>query len=97
MKLPPLYNDYRKLPPELKGKDGVVCKLQKALYGTKQGAHHWYTELKQVFLELGYTVSHADEAVFYKFSSNKYTIVAAATDDFTIIGESDDSISLIKK
>lgn len=25
MKLPPLYNNYRKLPPELEGKEGVVC------------------------------------------------------------------------
>ena len=35
--------------------------------------------------------------VFYKFSGKEYTIVAAATDDFTIIGDSTKSTSLVKK
>ena len=87
MRLPPLYGSYQNLPPELEGKQGVVCKLQKALYGTKQGAHHWYMELKRVFQKHGFMISQADEAVFYEFAGDKYTIVTAATDDFTIIGD----------
>lgn len=57
----------------------------------------WYQKLKRVFLTLGYSICQADEAVFYKFSKNKYTIVAAATDDFTIIANSNEAIALIKK
>ncbi len=36
-------------------------------------------------------------SVFYRFDGDKYTIVAAATDDFTIIADSDKSVSLVKK
>src|SRR5882672_4586560 len=79
MKLPPLYSTYRKLPPEFEGKPGVVCKLHKALYGTKQGAHHWYDKIKRVFLKHGFATLQADEAVFYKFSGEEYIIVTAAT------------------
>jgi hypothetical protein len=92
-----MYHDYRELPSNLTNKRLVVCKLLKPLYGTKQGAHDWYTELRRIFVMYGYSVSHADEAIFYKFNGDDYTIVAAATDDFTIIGNSTESTSLIKK
>lgn len=42
------------------------------------------------------TVSNADEAVFYIFEGDKYTIIAAATDDFTIIADSTKSSDLIQ-
>ncbi len=35
--------------------------------------------------------------MFYKFSKDKYTIITAATDDFTIIADSKEAIALIKK
>lgn len=96
MELPPEYKRFRQLPL-IKVKNRLVCRLFRALYGTKQGGHEWYQDLKGKFLLLGYTVCSADEAVFYKFSGNKYTIVAAATDDFTIIAESVESAELIKR
>ena len=41
---------------------------------------------------LGYTVCNADEAVFYKFNPDgSYVIIPTATDDFTIITNSDKS------
>jgi len=97
MKLPPLYSTYRKLPPEFEGKPGIIFKPHKALHGTKQGAHHWYDKLKWVFQKHGFVTLQADKAVFYKFSGEDYTIVAAATDNFRIIGDSVQSTSLVKK
>ena len=89
--LPPKYESFRQLPPELKDKPKVVSKWLVSVYGSKQGAHDWYTEVKRFFTELGYTVSAADEAVFFKIEENSFTIVAAATDDFTIIANSPDT------
>ena len=62
-----------------------------SVYGSKQGAHDWYTEVKKFFTGIGYSVSIADEAVFYKTNSDEFTIVATATDDFTIIANSSNS------
>ena len=61
-----------------------------SVYGSKQGAHDWYTKVK-FFTGIGYSVSIADEVVFYKINSDEFTIVAATTDDFTIITDSSDS------
>jgi hypothetical protein len=97
MQLPPKYLKHRKLPPEVVNKRTVTCKLLKPLYSTKQGARHWYAKLKKIFLNYNYSVSHADEAVFYKFNDDKYVIVAAATDDFTIIGDSINSVATVKE
>jgi hypothetical protein len=96
--LPPKYSQFRELPPGLKDKPNVVCKWLVSVYGSKQGAHNWYAEVKKFFTDLGYSVSIADEAVFYKFDGDKYTIVAAATDDFTVIADSSKSANhLIQK
>ena len=58
------------------------------MYGTKQGAHHWYEELKKILLSFDFKVSAADEATFYKVSGNDFLVIAAATDDFTIVTNS---------
>ena len=96
VELPPLYTDFRPLPPHLPPKR-AVCKLKKGLYGTKQAGRGWYMKLRDTFIKLGYKVSTANLGVFYRFSGpDKYTIVAVATDDLTIIAESNESAQLIK-
>jgi hypothetical protein len=93
--LPPKYDMFRKLPPELEGKPRVVSKWFVSVYGSKQGGHDWYNEVKKFFLELGYSISAADEAVFFKIEGKKYTIVAAATDDFSIFADSSDTANFL--
>ena len=54
--------------------------------------------MKEFFTKLGFTVSAADEAVFYKIDGSNFTIVATATDDFTVIADSSDTANnLIQK
>jgi len=86
--LPPKYKQFCKLLLELKDKPNVVCKWLISVYGSKQGAHNWYAEVKKFFTDLRFSVSIADEAMFYKLDGNKYMIVAAATDDFPVIEDS---------
>ena len=74
----------------------IILRLIQPLYGTKQGAHHWYEELRRILLLLGFQVLLADEVVFYKVESMKFVILAAATDDFTFIANSTKSTSLVK-
>jgi hypothetical protein len=65
------------------------------VYGSKQGAHDWYAVVKDFFINIGYSVSLADEAVFYKIEDKKFTIVAAATDDFSVFADSSDTANLL--
>ncbi|SJL07236.1 uncharacterized protein ARMOST_10579 [Armillaria ostoyae] len=81
------YEEFFEIPEHLKGQD-VCAKLLKCLYGTKQAGQGWYQTLKSTMISLGFTVSNVDEAVFYQIkSATKYTIVAVAMDDFTIIAD----------
>ena len=93
--LPPKYHSFRKLPPELKDKPRVVSKWFVSVYGSKQGGHDWYNEVKAFFTGIGYTISSADKAVFYKVEHDKHTIVAAATDDFSIFADSADTANFL--
>jgi hypothetical protein len=98
IELPPFYESFRPLPDHLvKSGKKIVLRLRRPLYGTKQGAHHWYQELKRILVSLGFRVSEADEATFYRVEGDRFTIIAAATDDFTIIADSPQSSSRIKK
>ena len=53
MDLPELYTSLRNFPKPfdntLRGNRRVVLRLKRPLYGTKQGAHHWYKELRLLF------------------------------------------------
>jgi hypothetical protein len=93
--LPPKYNLFHELLPELRNKPRVIIKWLLSVYRSKQGAHNWYAEVKKIFTDLGYIVSLADEAVFFEIDGNKYTIVAVATDDFTVIADSTKSANLL--
>jgi len=53
-------------------------------------------KLKATFLSLCYMVCNADEVVFYQIENDGYTIVAAATDNFTIITSSTECVKCIK-
>ena len=90
MELPKFYEIFHRLPERFKtlAKSGkrVALRLKRPLYGTKQGAHHWYEELKKILLS--FKVSVADEATFYKIDGDNFLVIAAATDDFTIVTNS---------
>ena len=92
------YAFFRELPPELQNKPNIVCKWLVSVCRLKQGAHDWYTEVKRFFTECGYAVSATGEAVFYKLDGENFTIVAAATDDFTVVANSTEAANyLIQK
>ena len=97
MELPPTYHQFRELPHDLVNSRKIVCKLRRPLYGTKQGAHNWYQEVVRVLTELGFTVSSADEGLFFKIQGERYTLIGVATDDFTIVTDSDGTVSHFKQ
>ena len=91
----PIYKKFRELPPKLKGKPNVATQWFVSIYSSKQGAHDWYIEVKKFFTELSYSISMADEAIFYKIEDNKFTIIATATNDFSIITDLAESANLL--
>ena len=50
-------------PPGLEVLDGMVLKLVKAVYGTKQGGRLWYEKIRDKLKSMGYTRTESDQEV----------------------------------
>lgn len=67
------------------GGDGLVCKLNKAIYGLKQAARCWHNTLTNILQEIKFKQLLADSCVFV--NEDRSTIVAVYVDDLLVICE----------
>jgi transposase InsO family protein len=80
MEQPPGFEKY---PTHLKGDRPVVCKLIKALYGTKQAARLWNLMWNETMVGMGFNVSIWDKCLYSRGSWTKKNIhwILVWTDD----------------
>ncbi|CAI7906795.1 unnamed protein product, partial [Closterium sp. NIES-53] len=67
--------------------DGVVCLLQKFLYGIKQTPRLWQQYLHTVLMELGFTQLPHDLGMYRKESRGKFILRVAYVDDLLYTGD----------
>ncbi len=67
-------------------KPGMVCKLQKALYGLKEAALAWYITLRDALEELGLKASQHDECLFMNANPKEPLYVTVHVDDIKVCG-----------
>jgi len=79
---------YMEAPPGFKIPDGHVLKLKKGGYGTKQGGHIWYEDMRGTLSELGYTRTEVDHTVFVRPLDGIPDIITLYMDDMGLILES---------
>ena len=74
---------YMKQPPGYVqlGKENLVCKLRKSIYGLKQSPRCWNQKLCDHLKSLRFKESGADSCVFIKNESNNLKIIAVYADD----------------
>ena len=58
---------YMEPPPGFDIPEGMVLKLNKAFYGTKQGGRVWYKNVKVELEKMGYNRTEVDHAVFVRY------------------------------
>jgi hypothetical protein len=103
-------NIYIRLPPDisniyitqfpdrasnLRHNNTVIVKLNKALYGTKQAARCWYTDISTKLATLQYVRSEVDDCLFIKHDNGKLSAIAIHVDDLIIVTDNKDEISYI--
>ena len=76
---------YMQPPPGFDVPEGMVLKLNKAVYGTKQGGRAWYKNVRAELEDMGYTRTEADHAVFVRFRDGVVSIILLYVDDFTMV------------
>ncbi|KAH9725713.1 hypothetical protein KPL70_007982 [Citrus sinensis] len=79
------------------GKENLVCKLNKSLYGFKQAPRCWYKRLDSFIMSLGYNRLSSDHCAYYKrFEDNDFIILLLYVDDMLIAGPNKDRIQELK-
>ena len=89
---------YMKQPPGYvqSGKENLVCKLRKSIYGLKQSPRCWNQKLCDHLKSLGFKESGADSCVFVKNESSTLKIIAVYADDLILIAKSLSEIQQMK-
>lgn len=73
---------------EISGKEHMVYKLVKALFGLKQAPRAWYAKLNHSLESLGFKRCPYENAVYTKGTGNDCLIIAVYVDDILITGAS---------
>jgi hypothetical protein len=79
---------YMQPPPGFKVPKGYILRLKKGMYGTRQGSHVWYKDMRGTLLELRYTCMEADYAIFVHPSDGIPNIITLYVDDMGLIRKS---------
>lgn len=98
-----LYGDleeevYMRQPPgyEAKGKEHLVWRLRKSIYGLKQSPRMWNAKITQVLISFGLRQSRKDPGVFYSLPGAPRLLVALYVDDILIAGKDKTQIRELK-
>jgi hypothetical protein len=79
------------------GKEHLVCKLHKSLYGLKQSGRQWYEKIHGTFTKMGFQSSHADACVYYLHQDAEVVYIALYVDDLLLLSSSLQRLLNIKK
>ncbi|GAA0156232.1 transmembrane signal receptor [Lithospermum erythrorhizon] len=82
---------------KIKGKEDMICKLEKSLYGLKQAPRQWYKKFDSFMGEHGFSRTMIDHCVYIKGLSNgDFIILLLYIDDMLIVGKNLNTIKELK-
>ena len=82
---------------ESKGREQMVCKLNKSLYGLKQAPREWYHKFHSFMQSQGYKRNNIDHCLYTKKATNgSLLIVILFVDDMLLAGSSMDEMATLQ-
>ncbi|KAI3520492.1 hypothetical protein L1887_09941 [Cichorium endivia] len=81
---------------EVKGKEEMVYRLHKALYGLRQTPRSWNAKLDKALKELGFRKCAQEQAVYKLQSKSSTLIIGVYVDDMIVTGSSEKQIQEFK-
>ncbi|KAM1462770.1 hypothetical protein EV1_046409 [Malus domestica] len=77
---------YMTQPPGFieRGKENMVCKLNKSIYGLKQASRQWYLKFDQVVTLNGFVENKLDDCIYLKFNGTEFIILVLYVDDILL-------------
>ena len=82
---------------EVKGREELMCKLQKSLYGLKQAPQQWYNKFDNFMKRAEFGRCEANLYCYFKRLEDSYVILLLYVDDMLIAGANLHEIDELKK
>lgn len=83
---------------KVKGKENLICRLKKSLYGQKQASRQWYKKFYSFMVGHEYKRTVANHCVYVRnFSNDNFIIILLYVDDMLIVGNDINMIDKLKK
>ena len=64
----------------VKGKEHMVCKLKKSIYGLKQASRQWYLKFNDTIASFGFQENTVDRCIYMKVSGSKFIFLVLYVD-----------------
>ncbi|MEN7973604.1 MAG: reverse transcriptase domain-containing protein, partial [Verrucomicrobiota bacterium] len=81
----------------VKGKEKLVCKLDKSLYGLKQAPRAWNVVLNAQLLDLGFVQSSSDPCIYTRQKQKELQLLAVYVDDLVLAVKTDAEMTHLKE
>lgn len=79
------------------GKDNLVCKLKKSIYGLKQASRQWYLKFNDTITSFGFVENTVDRCIYMKVSGSKFIILVLYVDDILLAANDISLLHDVKK
>ena len=66
------------------GKEHMVCKLKKSIYGLKQASRQWYLKFHEILITFGFKENLVNQCIHLKISGSKICIIVLYVDDMLL-------------
>lgn len=91
------YEIYTDQPEGYEEGKGLVCKLEKSLYGLKQSGRNWNKVLHDYLTENGFIQNPADYCVYSRVTEQEKTILIIWVDDLIIAANNENVMKKVKE
>ena len=69
---------------EIKGKEHMVCKLKRSIYGLKQASRQWYFKFNEVIMKYGFKENIVDQCIYLKKSGSAWILLVLYVEDILL-------------
>lgn len=66
------------------GKEKMVCKLKKSIYGLKQASRQWYIKFHDTITSFDFEEIIVDRCIYHKISGSKFIFLVLYVDDILL-------------
>ena len=80
-----------------KGKEHLMCKLNKFMYGLKQASKQWYPNFDEIVSSLGFKENVIDQCIYYIMNMGNFVILMVYVDDILLTNNDVNLLNEIKK